>query len=89
MRRSFSPGRWFDAGFIDLGELGPVPSIIEWVRGSQSLVTASPNPRIRGMSTTGFTDEPTLPETAENEIISSSDDEDGDKDDSGFKVVHF
>ena len=41
------------------------------------------------MSTTGFTGEPTLPETAENEIISSSDDDDGDKDDSGFNIVNF
>lgn len=79
--------------FIDLGELGPVPSIIVWVWGSQSLVTShvtpSHNPRIIGMSTTGFTDEPNLPETADNEIISSSDDDDGDKDDSGFNIVHF
>ena len=41
------------------------------------------------MSTTGFTDEPSQPETAENEIISSSDDDDGDKHDSGFNIVHF
>ena len=42
------------------------------------------------MSTTGFTDEPSQPETAENEIISrSDDDDDGDKHDSGFNIVHF
>ena len=41
------------------------------------------------MSTTGFTDEPSQPETAENKIISSSDDDDGDKHDSGFNIVYF
>ena len=69
------------------------PRIIVRVWGSESLVIAShvtASHTTHGMSTTGFTDEPSQPETAENEIISSSDDDDDrDKHDSGFNIVHF